>query len=94
MRNNSHLAIDFVREGLPAFPREIMRYIADLFVTFFGFFMTWQGWQLVMENLSRPIPIIGFSESWRAAPLVISGVLMVLFSCVNIAQCLLKSREV
>lgn len=94
VRNNSHLAIDFVREGLPACPREIMRYIADLFVTCFGFFMTWQGWQLVMENLSRPIPIIGFSESWRAAPLVISGVLMVLFSCVNIVQRLLKSRGV
>lgn len=94
VRNNTHLSIDFVREGLPALPREIMRYISDLFVTCFGVFMAWQGWHLVMENLSRPIPMIGFSESWRAAPLVICGVLMVLFSGVNIVQRLLKSREV
>ncbi|MDW5377570.1 TRAP transporter small permease [Halomonas sp. HP20-15] len=94
VRNNSHLSIDFVREGLPQLPREIMRYISDLFVTCFGFFMAWQGWHLVMENLSRPIPMIGFSESWRAAPLVICGVLMVLFSCVNIVQRMLKLREV
>ena len=93
VRNNSHLNIDFIREGLPALPREIMRYIADLFVVFFGFFMAWQGWYLVMENLSRPIPIIGFSESWRATPLVICGVLMVVFSCVNIVHRLLKLRE-
>lgn len=94
VRNNSHLSIDFIREGLPALPREIMRYISDLFVTCFGVFMAWQGWHLVMENLSRPIPMIGFSESWRAAPLVICGVLMVLFSCVNIVQRLLTLREV
>ena len=25
VRHNSHLSIDFVREGLPAFPREVMR---------------------------------------------------------------------
>lgn len=94
VRNNSHLSIDFVREGLPALPREIMRYISDLFVACFGIFMALQGWQLVMDNLSRAIPMIGLSESWRAAPLVICGVLMVLFSCVNIVQRLLKLREV
>ena len=93
VRNNTHLSIDFVREGLPYLPREIMRYIADLFVTCFGLFMAWQGWHLVLENLERPIPMIGFSESWRAAPLVICGVLMVLFSCTNIAKRLLKSRK-
>ncbi|TBW52548.1 TRAP transporter small permease [Marinobacter halodurans] len=94
VRNNSHLSIDFVREALPRIPRNIMRYVSDLFVTCFGGFMAWQGWYLVMENLSRPVPMIGISESWRAAPLVICGVLMVLFSCVNIVQRLLKLKEV
>jgi len=94
VRNNSHLSIDFVREGLPALPREIMRYISDLFVIVFGGFMAWQGWVMVMANLARPIPILEISESWRVAPLVILGVLMVLFSCVNIVQRLLKLREV
>ncbi len=90
VRNNTHLSIDFVREGLPALPREIMRYIADFCVAAFGGFMAWQGWLLVMDNLSRAIPMIGLSESWRAAPLAICGLLMVLFSGVNIAQRLIK----
>lgn len=86
VRNNSHLSIDFVREGLPALPREIMRYMADLFVFVFGAFMLWQGWVMVMDNLTRPIPIIEISESWRAAPLVVCGFLMVLFSGVNMIE--------
>ncbi|WP_323127264.1 TRAP transporter small permease [Marinobacter sp. JSM 1782161] len=94
VRNNSHLSIDFVREALPRVPRTIMRYLSDLFVACFGVFMAWQGGYLVMENLDRPVPMIGISESWRAAPLVICGALMVLFSGVNIVQRLFKLREV
>lgn len=90
VRKNTHLSIDFVREGLPALPRDVMRYVSDLFVVTFGVFMAWQGWILVMDNLSRPIPMIGLSESWRAAPLAICGGLMVLFSGVNIVQRLMQ----
>lgn len=86
VRNNSHLSIDFVREGLPALPRDIMRYVADLFVIVFGGFMAWQGWIIMLDNLERPIPMIGLSESWRAAPLVVCGVLIILFSSVNVIE--------
>lgn len=92
VRHNSHLSIDFVREGLPAFPREVMRYIADLFVILFGGFMAWQGWVMVMDNLTRAIPMIGLSESWRAVPLVICGLLMILFSSVNIIERMINPR--
>lgn len=86
VRNKSHLSIDFIREGLPAAPREAMRHVADVFVVLFGAFMAWQGGIMVLDNLGRPIPMIGLSESWRAAPLVVSGLLMMLFSIVNIVQ--------
>jgi len=90
VRKNTHLSIDFVREGLPALPRDIMRYVADLFVISFGGFMAWQGGILVMDNIGRPIPMIGLSESWRAAPLAICGALMVLFSGTSIVQRLMQ----
>lgn len=93
VRNNSHLSIDFIREGLPGLPREIMRYLADIIVIIFGGFMTWQGWLMVVQNIDRPIPIIGLSESWRAAPLVICGALMVLFSSVNIGERIFHPRR-
>ncbi len=92
VRNNSHLSIDFIRDGLPALPRTLMCHVADLFVLLFGAFMAWQGGIMVLDNIGRPIPMIGLSESWRALPLVICGGLMMLFSLVNIAQRLVAHR--
>ncbi|MFQ3788591.1 TRAP transporter small permease [Halomonas sp. A29] len=86
VRGNTHLSIDFVREGMPEPLRTIFRYVADLFVIAFGAFMAYQGWGLVMTNLERAIPMIRLSESWRAAPLVICGGLIVLFSAANIVS--------
>ncbi|WP_456267506.1 TRAP transporter small permease [Kushneria sp. AK178] len=86
VRHNTHLSIDMVREALPAIPRAIMCHLADLFVLTFGVFMAWQGTNLVLDNTTRAIPMIGLSESWRAAPLAICGALMVLFAGANIVE--------
>lgn len=86
VRFNSHLSIDFLREGAPRIPRIVMHAISDAFVLLFGGFMAWQGWLMVMNNAGRPIPMIGLSESWRAAPLVACGVLLVIFTCANLIQ--------
>ncbi len=86
VRFNSHLSIDFLREGAPRIPRVIMHAISDGFVLLFGGFMAWQGWLMMMNNAGRPIPMIGLSESWRAAPLVACGVLLVIFTCANLIQ--------
>ncbi|WP_274426356.1 TRAP transporter small permease [Chelativorans sp. YIM 93263] len=80
IRRNAHLSIDFIREAMPPLPRAVLRLVSDLAMIAFGCFMAWQGWHLVMTNLRRKIPLIGLTESWRAAPLVICGVLMVLFA--------------
>jgi len=86
VRRNSHLSIDFVRESFPAVPALIMRYIADLFMIVFGVFMAWQGYNLFVGNLDRMIPMIDVAEAWRALPVVICGVLIVLFSGSDIVQ--------
>nr|WP_286009664.1 TRAP transporter small permease [Salinicola sp. S1-1-2] len=91
VRFNSHLSIDFLREGAPRIPRIVMHAIADGFVLLFGAFMAWQGWLMVMNNVGRPIPMLGLSESWRALPLVICGGLMVVFTVANLLQRMLRS---
>ncbi|WP_156524467.1 TRAP transporter small permease [Halomonas sp. G11] len=92
VRNRSHLSIDFIREGLPSFWNKLFHAIADFFVIGFGIFMTYQGSLLVLNNLERAIPMIGLSESWRAAPLVICGVLIVLFSVADMLGRVTNSR--
>ena len=77
---NTHLSIEFVRESLPLRPRLVARTIADVIVLVFACVMAWQGGQLVMNNLARPIPMLQISEGWRAAPLAVCGALMVVFA--------------
>jgi len=84
VRRNSHLNIDFVREAFPAVPREVMRYMADLLVVLFGACMAFEGYNLIMINEGRLIPMIDLSESWRALPMTIAGVLFVAFAARNI----------
>lgn len=93
VRFNSHLSIDFLREGAPRIPRVIMHVVADGFVILFGAFMAWQGWQMMLSNMGRPIPMIGLSESWRAAPLVICGVLLVIFTAANLIRRLIPGAR-
>ncbi|NVF14366.1 TRAP transporter small permease subunit [Vreelandella maris] len=92
VRHHSHLNIDFIRESFSGSLRSLMHHLADLFILSFGGFMAFQGWTLVMSNLNRAIPMIGLSESWRAAPLVICGVLIMLFSASDITQRLMTRK--
>lgn len=92
VRHHSHLNIDFIREGFAGPLRGVMHHLSDLFILLFGGFMAFQGWTLVMTNMERAIPMIGLSESWRAAPLLICGVLIMLFAAADIAQRLLSRK--
>lgn len=86
VRHDMHLKIDMIQEAMSTRLRNVMCQMADLFTAVFGAFMAWQGYMLVLDNLDRPIPILGISESWRALPLVICGVLMVMFTINNILR--------
>jgi len=80
VRQKTHLSIDFMRDALSPGPRMALTLLSDIMMIAFGGFMLWQGWGLVASNFERAIPMIGVSESWRAAPLVISGVMIILFA--------------
>lgn len=94
VRHGTHLSIEMVRDAMPAIPRWVMLHLADLFIVLFGAIMCWQGGLMMLGNLERPIPMIGLAESWRSAPLVICGALMVLFSLANILGRGLSPRPV
>lgn len=93
VREESHLSIDFVREAMPPLPRAVLRLLADAMVIVFSAIMAWQGWKLVMANLTREIPMIGLPEAWRAAPLVVFGVLATIFALARFAQRLAPDRS-
>ncbi|MGN6467300.1 MAG: TRAP transporter small permease [Rhizobiaceae bacterium] len=91
IRRNTHLSIDFIRESLPVLPRQVMRYLSDLFIVAFGACMAWQGYALFLDNTDRLIPMIEVPEAWRVLPLGICGALMVLFAGANIVERMTRS---
>lgn len=84
VRRNTHLSIDFIRESLPPHPRLVLRYVSNLMVLAFGVGMAWQGWILAMQDIDRAIPMLDMPETWRDLPMIICGVLIVVFSIYDI----------
>ncbi len=79
VQRDTHLSVDFIRESMPSAVRGVMRVGADLMVLAFGILMAWQGWVLAERGLARAVPMLGVSEVWRGVPVVVCGVLIVLF---------------
>ena len=48
------------------------------------------GYQITMLNIGKPQPATRFSQGWLFAPLVVGGILMVVYSVFNFIQVLAK----
>ncbi len=84
VREHTHLRIEFVRDLFPDPIRITLEYVADLMLMAFGAVMFWQGWGLVGNNLTRRIPMLGVSESWRFLAFCVCGALIVVFCLARI----------
>ncbi|KAA2314314.1 TRAP transporter small permease [Pseudooceanicola sediminis] len=81
----AHLSIDFVREMMPPAICVPLRWLAVIGVIVFGAYLGWYGLELAQKTWQRSIPMLGFSEGWRAVPMSICGFLSVLFSLSHLA---------
>lgn len=90
----THLSIDFIRDGLPRIPRAILHFISDVIVIVFGIAMAWQGLALTIANSNHTLAMLNITASWRAAPLVFCGALIVVFTVFDLIERLfVRKRE-
>lgn len=80
VRRGNHLSVEFIREAMPAPLRRFLTVFAVVAMLAFGFVMAWQGYVMYGRVARRVVPLIGVSEGWRAVPIVISGIMIALFS--------------
>lgn len=81
---STHLSIDFIREAMPRAPRDALRLLTDIALIVFGGVMAWHGTALVSGTSRRTMQMLGISEGWRAAPIAICGVLIILFALASL----------
>ncbi|TNJ44463.1 TRAP transporter small permease [Phaeobacter sp. B1627] len=86
IREGYHLSFDVVLYMSPLRLKKILHSVSDLAVAAFGGGMIWYGWQLAEKTSGNILPSLGISGAFDFVPLVIGGVLIVLFSIERVAR--------
>lgn len=86
IREGYHLSFDVLLYLVPHRTKMVLFTISDIAVAFFGGGMIWYGWQLAAKTAGNQLPSLGISGMWDFAPLVVGGVLVVIFSFERIAR--------
>lgn len=80
VRENFHMGFDVLLYVLPPRAKPWLRGISDLCIFAFAFAMVFFGGELVARYWSTRIPVLGLPTAFTYFPIVVSGVLMCLFS--------------
>lgn len=80
VRERFHLSVLGVRESLPEGAQRWVALGCDALMGVFGAGMAWWSWELVEMVGPFKIPLLGISQGWTYAPMVVGGALMVLFA--------------
>ena len=80
VRDAGHIGMESLLVLAPAKIRQRMEIVIFFFVGLFGAMMLWYGWGLTAGVINYKIPTLSISEGWHYAPLLVSGLLITLFS--------------
>ena len=93
VRDAGHLGMDSLLVFIPPEPRRWIEMLVHVLVGAFGCAMAWNGAILGASVAAYKLPNIALPESVRYVPLVVSGVLIVLFSIEHV-MALVRREEV
>jgi TRAP-type C4-dicarboxylate transport system permease small subunit len=80
VRERFHLSVLGFREALPIGIQRWVAVACDTAVGLFGLAMVIWGWEMVGMVAPFKIPLLAISQGWTYAPMVVCGVLTVLFA--------------
>ncbi len=80
VRENFHMGFDVLLYVLPESAKPWLRAVTDIAIFAFAFGMAFYGGELALRYWSTRIPVLGLPTTFTYLPIVISGVLMCLFS--------------
>jgi len=86
IREGYHLSFDVLLYVLPERARLTLHTVSDVVVAAFGCGMIWYGAQLAEKTAGNKVPGLGISGAFDFLPIVVGGVLLVLFSIERIAR--------
>jgi len=93
VRDSGHIGMESLLVLVPERVRIRIELVIHALVAAFGAIMAWNGVVLAASVAPYKIPTLGISEAFNQAPLVVSGVLIVVFSIEHVIA-LLNGEEV
>lgn len=85
-REGYHLSFDVLLAFLPARLVQVLHSLSDIAVMGFGFGMFWYGTELAIGTWSAMQPTLGIPDGVAFIPVVLGGVLVVLFSAERLVR--------
>jgi TRAP-type C4-dicarboxylate transport system permease small subunit len=80
IHQKTHLGVAVFREMSPRPVRRMFDFVNHAVLGAFGVLMAVYGYKLTVFKWSAEIPLLRVSEGWRSLPIVLSGVLIFLYS--------------
>jgi len=80
VHKKTHLGVSVFREMSPKPVQRIFDFLTHGILAGFGILMAVYGYKLTVFKWSADIPLIRISEGWRALPIILGGVLILLYS--------------
>ena len=86
IREGNHLSFDILLIVLPDRVKPYLHTMSDIAVSAFGFGMIWYGMLLALKTAQNTLPTLGISGAFDYIPIVVGGVLAMLFSIERILR--------
>ena len=93
VRDAGHIGMELLGPVLPARLVQPLEILVHLLTMLFGALLAWNCALMFQSVAGYKIPTLGVSESWRYVPMVIAGLLIILFSIEHIVA-LRRGEEV
>ena len=90
---DDHIAIEGVFNKLPPLARKALTVFRHVLLMVFCMFMTYYGWKIFKINLQKRLPATHWSQGLQYFPMVFSGVLMTVYSIVNLIETLIPYKK-
>jgi TRAP-type transport system small permease protein len=93
VRDAGHIGLDSVIKLFPAGTQRAVGMLVDLLVVLFAVILLLGSTQMALSTRHDTIPTLGISEAYRYLPMVVAGVLIVLFSVEHLVGTLVRRAE-
>jgi len=93
VRDAGHIGMELLGDLIPESWKRPTEIFIHMLTLGFGALMAWNCFAMLLSVRAYMIPTLHVSESWRYVPLVLAGLLIVLFSIEHIVA-LLRGQEV